>query len=381
MQHISCTIVLPCSLHSEACYDHGVGNGTNWTCADAELIIQPSSEQSTSTEAVAWVQYNLSDIEWQPLTTAGARLSIGIGIRQAQMYISTNYCWYFDATFCYHFFRLQEVWGAEMAAFAIRLVSLVTFAMSCLYMALIFYRALRVSAPEARKLTVLAKKKATTKMYLFPAMRRKGAFDKNPGNGGSDDDSIHSESEVGVSSCARVSPPPSPPNDSNDPWSTPVTAASRSNGNRSTKSKKKAGLGWDLQRQSSYGAEPPPPSAEDDLWDGVDQCEALIEYVASMRTGPFFFCSFWLIFLPTFYTRIFLPCWDCHDYEARPPDLDYTTLPRLLPPPPLPTPSSLPFPDPLPPPPPSPNVSFLSLPSSPLSLPSRPLPDPSAHPN
>eukprot|EP00966_Prymnesium_polylepis_P213516 4944819-Prymnesium_polylepis.1 len=36
-----------------------------------------------------------------------------------------------------------------------------------------------------------------------------------------------------------------------------------------------------------------------------------------MPTGPFLVCVFWLIFLPTFYTQIFLPCWDCHDYEVR----------------------------------------------------------------
>jgi len=330
---------------TEACLTRGIGNGTNWTCADAELVIQPSSSESSTSEAVAWVEYNLKDVDWQPLTTAGKRLKLGIGIREASMQVSVNYCWYLDATFCYHFFRLQDAWGTEKAALAIRLVCVVTLTMAGVYMGLIFYRALRVSAPEARKLTVLAKRKTKKKLggKAFP-------FGGKPvvvGDDDDDDDDDDESPQGAKKPPTRASPPPSPPegdaakgepakkeNKLMGAWA----GLAKGNGGGGAEGKpaegkpaegKPAGgeggkgkLGWgaDVIEESSSGSEsegePPPPGEEEDMWEGVGQCEALVEYLASMPAGPFLMSSFWLIFLPTFYFRIFLPCWDCHDYEA-----------------------------------------------------------------
>eukprot|EP00966_Prymnesium_polylepis_P074367 1725910-Prymnesium_polylepis.1 len=39
-------------------------------------------------------------------------------------------------------------------------------------------------------------------------------------------------------------------------------------------------------------------------------------YIAVMPSGTLLLALFWLIFLPIFYYRVFLPCWDCYDFEA-----------------------------------------------------------------
>ncbi|KOO25682.1 hypothetical protein Ctob_011641 [Chrysochromulina tobinii] len=55
---------------------------------------------------------------------------------------------------------------------------------------------------------------------------------------------------------------------------------------------------------------------QNDLACGSPRCTHLLDYLAVMPTGLLTFSLFWLIFCPAFYFRVFLPCWDCFDFEA-----------------------------------------------------------------
>ena len=49
---------------------------------------------------------------------------------------------------------------------------------------------------------------------------------------------------------------------------------------------------------------------------GSRRCTNLIEYISVMPTFTLLASLFWLLFAPVFYYRIFMPCWDCYDFEA-----------------------------------------------------------------
>lgn len=42
----------------------------------------------------------------------------------------------------------------------------------------------------------------------------------------------------------------------------------------------------------------------------------LVIYMAHMPLGSLLFALFWLFFAPIFYSRVFLPCWECFDFSA-----------------------------------------------------------------
>ena len=46
------------------------------------------------------------------------------------------------------------------------------------------------------------------------------------------------------------------------------------------------------------------------------RCGPLLDYLAQMSVGWVMLALFWMIFCPIFYFRVFLPCWDCFDFEA-----------------------------------------------------------------
>ena len=46
------------------------------------------------------------------------------------------------------------------------------------------------------------------------------------------------------------------------------------------------------------------------------RCGPLLDYLAQMSVGWVMLALFWLCFCPIFYFRVFLPCWDCFDFEA-----------------------------------------------------------------
>jgi len=49
---------------------------------------------------------------------------------------------------------------------------------------------------------------------------------------------------------------------------------------------------------------------------GGKRCDGLLEYLANMPLGTLLFSAFWLVFMPIFYFRVFLPCWTCYDFQA-----------------------------------------------------------------
>ena len=42
----------------------------------------------------------------------------------------------------------------------------------------------------------------------------------------------------------------------------------------------------------------------------------MLDYLAQMSVGWVMLALFWLCFCPIFYFRVFMPCWDCFDFEA-----------------------------------------------------------------
>ena len=54
----------------------------------------------------------------------------------------------------------------------------------------------------------------------------------------------------------------------------------------------------------------------DDLECGSRRCTNLIDFISVMPTFTIIFSLFFLIFIPSFYYRIFIPCYDCYDFEA-----------------------------------------------------------------
>jgi len=45
-------------------------------------------------------------------------------------------------------------------------------------------------------------------------------------------------------------------------------------------------------------------------------CSRALEFLAKLRLAPLLIALFGITIAPTFYVRIFLPCWDCYDFEA-----------------------------------------------------------------
>ena len=58
----------------------------------------------------------------------------------------------------------------------------------------------------------------------------------------------------------------------------------------------------------------PMSSVHDEAPEG--RCTELLDYLAKLNICSMMLPLFWLIFTPIFYFRVFLPCWDCFDFEA-----------------------------------------------------------------
>ena len=96
------------------------GATSNGTCAAAEVLISTSEVVSIITDdQAAYVQPAIDDVDWTPQTTAGVTIS-GVGVRRADLTVSTRYCWYLDATFC-QIFNGQKGSG-EGAVLLVRVV-------------------------------------------------------------------------------------------------------------------------------------------------------------------------------------------------------------------------------------------------------------------
>lgn len=49
---------------------------------------------------------------------------------------------------------------------------------------------------------------------------------------------------------------------------------------------------------------------------GGTRSDSLLEYLAVMPVGLVLFAAFWMIFLPIFYLEVFMPCYECFDFQA-----------------------------------------------------------------
>jgi len=49
---------------------------------------------------------------------------------------------------------------------------------------------------------------------------------------------------------------------------------------------------------------------------GGKRCDSALDALSNMPMGILLFCLFWLFFMPIFYYRVFLPCWECYDFTA-----------------------------------------------------------------
>eukprot|EP00316_Scyphosphaera_apsteinii_P019737 CAMPEP_0119344124 /NCGR_PEP_ID=MMETSP1333-20130426/106809_1 /TAXON_ID=418940 /ORGANISM="Scyphosphaera apsteinii, Strain RCC1455" /LENGTH=647 /DNA_ID=CAMNT_0007356551 /DNA_START=125 /DNA_END=2068 /DNA_ORIENTATION=- len=49
---------------------------------------------------------------------------------------------------------------------------------------------------------------------------------------------------------------------------------------------------------------------------GGQRCDGILEIIENMPLCILLSAIFWLIFMPIFYYRVFLPCWDCFDFQA-----------------------------------------------------------------
>ena len=193
------------------------------SCAAAEIFIVPGDLESRQAgDLAAWVEFQLSPgtIDRMPYTTAGFQLPLnentlnppgGLGLRKTRMTVrapraASDFCWYFDATFCAGFHRYQESFDFISLA---RVILLLTFLISVgfiTWVAYVTYDAVKVHLKEP-----------------------------------------------------------------------------------DASSEKEVQSGW---------------------------CTEMIAYLAVIPMAQFLFAIFWVLFCPLFYYRIFLPCYDCYDFEA-----------------------------------------------------------------
>lgn len=83
-------------------------------CPRVEVLIVPDYIEDLLTgshaDNAAYVIPDANTVDLKPRLTTGGQLSQGLGMRRATLAVSTATCWYFDATFCYHFHAWSAAW-------------------------------------------------------------------------------------------------------------------------------------------------------------------------------------------------------------------------------------------------------------------------------
>ena len=298
------------------------------SCAAAELFIVPEDALSTtSDDLAAWVTHNLTEasVNRAPTTTAGFQIPYdisvghpgGIGVRQAKLTLrapasSKTFCWYLDASFCHFFHRWEAEWNFVLWG---RLLCGVLFGISFVVMMWVILSigyavgcepelppALSSGASSFGAEMESASTHASTHAHMMPTTTV----------------ACYSDADGG-SRLSRLQFHPEPPRDAQQADScrstseqmTPRTDAlvrtmSIHPSNISLRSKS---LFWGNKRTTVH-------SQNADLACGSRRCTNLLDYLAVMPTGMLMLSLFWLIFCPAFYFRVFLPCWDCFDFES-----------------------------------------------------------------
>lgn len=77
-------------------------------CPGAELTVRYGAFSKEFRNVAAFVQFDMSRSERRPKTSLGTPADSGSGAVYADMWISSRYCWYLDATFCYAFHRDEQ---------------------------------------------------------------------------------------------------------------------------------------------------------------------------------------------------------------------------------------------------------------------------------
>ena len=102
-------------------------------CPFAEVWIEPT-DMSENPGAAAYLKPDLSDYDRTPYTTTGRVLPTGLGMRRADLRVSTTTCWYLDATFCQNFNQMKESgWGEGTISGVIRTSFVLIMLVSSLY--------------------------------------------------------------------------------------------------------------------------------------------------------------------------------------------------------------------------------------------------------
>jgi len=223
-----------------------------------------SEVEDNTAELAAYVQNDVRDIINYPTTTAGVRIE-GRGLRRSKMTVSRNICWYLDTTFCYNFHRMNET-GINVLLM-MQLVSAVIYVISGLILLFVLIRILQsVTCPH----TAFHPSQLAQSLTRNLRSRARGGLFTPRGEGGRG------------SLTPRGAPSPG----------------------------------------AAIPETPREPAESDQIpnvgqsYCGSRRCDSLLEYLGAMPISLVLFGCFWLIFLPIFYLEVFIPCYECYDFQA-----------------------------------------------------------------
>jgi hypothetical protein len=255
---------------TDACAQEDVIVDGGTKCLHAEMLIRSESMSGSRAGRAAYVYLDYTDAIRAPRSTTGDVIVQGIGITGAEMSVATNLCWYMDATFCSFFHRVVDENELQPYVFS---GAIGLFVVSTATVLFLFLRANTIATNSSS-------------VFLCVRPRRGSIVDRDDINGVHDVD--------------------------------PFTEGARDSIVRAKK---------EMCRCSLYKAV-------------LALCTALytmsccvcivVMRKKSLRTTIFeigltalhmplfttLICIFVMVFMPVFYFTVFLPCYECHDFEA-----------------------------------------------------------------
>ena len=240
------------------------------SCPHAELFIVPDDlarSDSATNDVAAEVVHDLTDIDFKPYTTAGFRLDQGLGVRRSRMVVrapasASTFCWYLDSTFCYSFHRWQHE-SIDVILIG-RIVCAAIFGLAALVFLWVLGSMVHAVCcetnlpPEMKSTRMQGSQNALNMLHSI----------------GTEQSGQRSTSVVNLQQALQAA------------GQRPDTRSGR---------------------------------AETQLACGSRRCTNLMDYISVMPTIVLLLSIFWIIFAPIFYFFVFEPCYQCYDFEARPP--------------------------------------------------------------
>jgi len=324
-------------------------------CPHAEIFIVPEHLEGTSTtsDLAAWVTHNLSEtsITRSPTTTSGFEIPFnpsnaaatpgGIGVSQAKMTMraplqASTFCWYLDASFCSFFHKWNDVFDVALIG---RLTAGILFGIAFIIMLWVIFGIVYAVCCETTPQSTNLMSADSVEILANTGVEMRSSSMRIPQRRSPPPSPPSPPSPLPSS----ASPPPSPPSGLPSAAVLPpptcrthaAFAPSAPSGVAVTPRTEAANHEVVLEQQPARGQRPgarpalnacgePPQLShkgeisrdQNDLACGSPRCTHLLDYLAVMPTGLLTFSLFWLIFCPAFYFRVFLPCWDCFDFEA-----------------------------------------------------------------